>query len=276
MTSSPKLTLAIFVLTLGLAFPAGAQAPPPAPTPTFTIATCTDQAGNEADAQRNVDAAMASFQAGGFAALERHLPALRRVAEAAPACHPQIERRDGEILVRTSDAQKYSIISAAIASAAHELGQRTTIRMASNPFVDADMVLGAYEVEAGRYQEALAWLDRGLALQPHNDSLIMEKATALNGLQRFAEAQALLQAALEDRDAALTLDRARFLRVSGITLIDLNRLDEAEAALTESIRLQPNNPIARQELDYIAQLRAGGERRGLTIIAPNAPTPDTL
>lgn len=45
--------------------------------------------------------------------------------------------------------------------------------------------------------------------------------------------------------------------------------------LNESIRLQPNNPIARQELGYIAELRAGAEARNVTIIAPNAPKPET-
>jgi hypothetical protein len=45
--------------------------------------------------------------------------------------------------------------------------------------------------------------------------------------------------------------------------------------LNESIRLQPNNPVARQELEYIAQLRAGADRRNFTITAPNAPKPET-
>ena len=49
----------------------------------------------------------------------------------------------------------------------------------------------------------------------------------------------------------------------------------AEAMLNDSIRLQPDNPIARQELDYIAELRAGAPTRDFTITAPNAPKPET-
>jgi tetratricopeptide (TPR) repeat protein len=256
---------------LCLSAPAFAQ-----PAPSFTIAVCPGPAAaGEAADQRTVDAALTSFTHGGFSALERHLPLLERVLANAPECHPQIERRDGEVIVRTSNNQDFMIISAAIGAAAQELGQRTSIRMGPNPYADASLVLASYAVEQRRYADALPWLDRGLALQPSNASLIMEKATALAGLRRFDEAHALLQGALDSREMALTLDRARFLRVNGIVLIDLERLDDAEAMLNESIRLQPNNPVARQELEYIAQLRAGADRRNFTITAPNAPKPET-
>ena len=200
----------LFIAVLGVA-PAAAQ-----PAPNFTIATCPGAAApNETADQRVVDAAITSFTHGGFPALERHLPHLERVLDNAPACHPRIERRDGETLVRTSNNQHFLIISAAIGAAAREVGQRATIRMAANPYADASLTLASYAVEHRRFADALPWLDRGLTLQPHNEALIMEKATALAGLRRFAESHALLQGALDSREMALTLDRARFLRVTG-------------------------------------------------------------
>jgi tetratricopeptide (TPR) repeat protein len=266
----PRALLPLFAVVLAIA-PAAAQ-----PAPSFTIATCPGPAAlHEAADQRIVDAAVTSFTHGGFPALQRHLAEIERVLDNAPVCHPQIERRDGEILVRTSNEAYFRVVSDAIAAAARELGQRTTIRMAPNPYADASLLLASYAVENRRLADALPWLDRGLELQPHNEALIMEKATALAGLRRFAESHALLQGALDSHEMALTLDRARFLRVTGIVLIDLQRLDEAEAMLNDSIRLQPDNPIARLELDYIAELRAGAPTRDVTIIAPNAPKPET-
>ena len=97
--------------------------------------------------------------------------------------------------------------------------------------LDGPTVKGVYLVDRGRYDEAIAWLDRGLALQPHNEFLISEKIAAFMGAERFDEAYALTQSALNEPALALTLDRPRFLRLAGIVLIDLNRLDDAEATL---------------------------------------------
>jgi len=80
----------------------------------------------------------------------------------------------------------------------------------------------------------------------------------------------LVQSVLDDPIEQLTLDQSRFLRNKGIILIDLNRIDEAEAALNESIRLEPNNPGARRELQYIQQLRAGHPPSGTTLTRPYA------
>mgnify|MGYP000869388345 CR=1 FL=1 len=77
--------------------------------------------------------------------------------------------------------------------------------------------------------------------------------------------------ALRDPALSLTLDRARFNRTAGVALIDLNRLDDAEASLNEALRLDPNDRVAREELLYIAELRRGGPQRDLLIEAPNAP-----
>lgn len=185
-----------------------------------------------------------------------------------------IERVDGRILVRSADSQEYLTISGAIASAL-PAGQHADIAQASNTYIQVSFILGSYANEMQHYDEGLAFLDRGLALQPHDQYLILEKAAALQALHRLDEASALVQASLNDPEMALTLDRSRYLRVSGVILIDLERLDEAEAALNESVRLQPNNPGARRELEYIAQLRAGGHTRQTTIGTPYATPPQT-
>jgi tetratricopeptide (TPR) repeat protein len=155
------------------------------------------------------------------------------------------------------------ILAAVLGSAKHK-----NVVQAPNTYVDAMLMLGLHFNEVRQYDEGLAWLDRGLALQPRFWPLILERAASLMALGRNAEAAASLQGALNDQRMSPTLDRARFTRVLGVALIELDRLDEAEAALNESIRLQPDNPGARNELAYIAQLRAGAPRTNLQMSVP--------
>ena len=47
----------------------------------------------------------------------------------------------------------------------------------------------------------------------------------------------------------------RALRGQGLNLIDLGRLEEAEAAFQRSLEVEPNHPNALHELGYLASLR---------------------
>lgn len=266
--------VARFVLISAITF-AAATALAPAHAQDLTpheIIVCTDAASHEAADARVLDQAMQSFSYGGFAALERHMGPLRRAAERAPACYPETERRDGVVIVRSEDPSKGRLIQSALASASFGASNIVVDR---NVYGGIFLILSSYAVETRRYGDAVAWADRGLALQPLNELLTSEKAAALNGARRYDEAYAIIRGALDDPRRALTLDRARFLRIAGVTLIDLERLDEAEAALNESIRLQPDNPIAHSELQYIAGLRAGAAPTEGVLTAPNAPKPET-
>ena len=51
--------------------------------------------------------------------------------------------------------------------------------------------------------------------------------------------------------------RAKAMRGAGVTLIDLNRLDEAERMLLESLQIDPDSEVAKNELNYIKSLRGG-------------------
>ncbi len=209
----------------------------------------------EASDQRLVDAAMRDFQHAGYDALAQHLDDLRNVLDHAPACYPLIERRGEDIIVRDDMADQTTMLALTTTAATQQ--RHAAIRSAENVYGSASLLVGSYSNEMHRFDDAVSAIDRGLALQPSNQYLVLEKATALGQLRRFDEQVGLLQAELDSPDAALTLDRARFERNLGAALIDLDRLDEAEAALNESIRLQPDNPAARNELRYLAQVRAG-------------------
>jgi tetratricopeptide (TPR) repeat protein len=285
MTRLPARTparhlLALTAVIFACATPALAQEKPPEPpaaSPAFVVASCPENtaAPDEAEDQRLLGRIYTAFGAAGFPAIRAYLPRLREAMEHAPACYPQVEMRGQSIIVRSTDQQEYLTLSILAAGVVAQGGGHVTVSQAPNAYAEISLMLGSYANENHNFDEAISWLDRGLALQPENQFLISEKATALSALSRKQEAYDLLRAAL-DNPMALTLDRARFQRMAGVILIDLDRLDEAEAALNESIRLQPNNPTARNELAYIARLRAGERRVNANdIVAPNAPVPQT-
>ena len=94
----------------------------------------------------------------------------------------------------------------------------------------------------GYPDQALAAIDRGLALEPERAPLLVDRARVLGELGRHAEA-------LGDLDRALALDPrdddAHAFRASALR--QLGRLEEALAAANASLRLNQNNPSARLE-----------------------------
>jgi hypothetical protein len=110
---------------------------------------------------------------------------------------------------------------------------------------------------------ALTYLDRGLAMQPQNGRLTSEKATALVNLHRPGDALAMIDAWLAANPLGGATTRARLLRNKGFALVELDRLDEGEAAYRDSLKAEPGHQGALYELDYIAKLRAGGAKLGV-------------
>lgn len=132
----------------------------------------------------------------------------------------------------------------------------------------AALMLGAYAVEYRQYEEAVRILDRGLAFQPDSVAILMERGQALLALRRPADALGSFEAALSSSQMDARSTRSRALRSRGVALIDLQRLDDAERALNASLELDPGNAATREELRYIAELRAGGPTRP-TEVQPN-------
>lgn len=270
-----KLTRTVVLAAMALSFAAAASAqtttPAPAapaqptsPTIFFGICPGFDDARERADAAI-VEAALTGYNNGGYDELRRRLPALRDVLARAPSCYPQLERRDSSVILRSSDDRDIARLQPIVAAAAQAQGLSSRIDVRDNAYAVASLLLGVYAVEFRQYADAVQVLERGLALQPLDHHLATEMIAALQGAGRHPDAYAIIRRLLDSPEAAPTLDRSRFLRMAGVTLIDLNRLDEAEAALQDSIRLEPNNPIAHNELQYIAELRAGGQRRDVVI-----------
>ena len=135
-----------------------------------------------------------------------------------------------------------------------------------NAYGRAHYYLGFLYIRQRQSTPALKYLDAGLALEPHQPLLKMEHARAmaqsgdrLTALREFEEVIAM-------GDEILPSLQAVAIRGKGFELIELARLDEAEAAFRESLRVEPKSPVALHELEYIRHLRQGGElaRPGLT------------
>lgn len=144
-------------------------------------------------------------------------------------------------------------------------------------------VLGLYLNETDHPDEALVVLAKGFEiLREHHvpemaattPPLMMEMAATFNAAKQSATA-------LKAYDYVLTLPsngfdlRAKAQRGRGYALIELNRLDEAEAAYNESLKLEPGNGLALRELRYIADARAGQAKSEAPsmILTPNTKTP---
>jgi tetratricopeptide (TPR) repeat protein len=85
---------------------------------------------------------------------------------------------------------------------------------------------------------------------------IIERGAALMALRRWPEVLANEDKGLKAPELGGP-EKARLLRGRGYALTELNRLEEAQAAYQESLKLDPDSELAKHELTYIAGLMAG-------------------
>ena len=114
------------------------------------------------------------------------------------------------------------------------------------------------EAERGNFARAIEILDATHKLAPYEVGVDIELAHSLLGAHRPEEALEVYSQALAvtRRFASQAQREAVALRGVGVTLVELGRFDEAEAALRESLKIDPDSPVAKDELDYIRQVRA--------------------
>lgn len=203
------------------------------------------------------------IQAGSLKAAATYEGELNAVLAHAPARYPQIDRKPEMTLVRSISDQAGLGGAVLIAGLNTKDGKSSTTATSFNTYAMAALLLGSIANERRDPRGAIAYLDKGLALQPDNLMLITEKGAAMTVLQRYADALALYESAENIDFITKLLDpggEARLQRGKGFVLIELKRLDEAEAAYEAALKLEPNHAGARGELDYIRKLRAGGKQ----------------
>ncbi len=205
----------------------------------------------EAADARKVDQAIATLRQGDLQTAER---LLREVVANTPPDYVNAFEQDGALVVKFWDQEEfiYHVLRQ------KERGQERDVIWRENAYPRAHYYMGFLEVERGRPEQALQWMDAGQKLEPQQPHFRLEKGKALSSLGDFQGALALYSETLAMGDAISPLDRAAALRGQGFQLIELNRLDEAEACFLNSLELDPTSEVALGELGYIAHLRGGG------------------
>jgi tetratricopeptide (TPR) repeat protein len=234
----------------------------------FASAGAREVSGGDADADP-VLAAQADVAAHGITAIKDHEAALQQVLADMPDPFVR-EGVQGEAASYRADSMADCIAHAA---AKLPTGGSGKLLCKGNPYPAAAFYLGSYDNEIGQPNEALAVLDRGLIAGPNATLLIAERNAALIALHRWDDV--LAGAA---RGLAITnlspRDRALMLRNKGFALTELKRLDEAQRAYEDSLTLDPDNALAKNELRYIAGLKAGAAPTQGSIFLPNRPKPN--
>jgi len=146
-------------------------------------------------------------------------------------------------------------------------------RTIETPYPIVGFYLGSYYNEVGRFEDALKALDTALSIDgvdppgEFRPVLVAERGAALTGLKRWPESLSNYEDGLKLRDVPDRY-RARLQRGRGFALVELDRLEEGQAAYEESLRLEPGNSVATRELQYIARVKAGGQRTGTQLTLP--------
>jgi tetratricopeptide (TPR) repeat protein len=115
-------------------------------------------------------------------------------------------------------------------------------------------------IDLGRRDEAKPLIERAIAMAPHNSQYLAELAEYKKGDRDWQGAYDLFEQAagaaeLVDQPAR-QVPLSRAWRGMGFVLIEMGRLDEAEAMFRKCLERDPNDRGARSELDYIRQQRA--------------------
>ena len=118
-------------------------------------------------------------------------------------------------------------------------------------------MLAFIQSERRDFSTALNTLKEIERIAPVSADTVIEKGYVLNqlgmpdkGLAAYQKARALSLKYKSQRSF-----HAIALRGMGFSLIDLKRLDEAEGAFRESLKLEPMNKVALSELAYIQDIR---------------------
>ena len=221
------------------------------------------------------------IHSGGLLAVGTHVPDLERALSNAKQTMDSATTLDGAKVVFTDGTAESLIALAAVGSDKSDSSGRTEAE--ENPYLGIGLCLGSYYNEVGKFEDALRVLrlaltldavqTGGLGLGDHVPYLVSEKGAALASLKRWPEAIATYDVGLAIKEME-PAKRALLYRGRGFALTESGGLDDAEASYWESLKLEPGNTHAINELTYIGKLRAGKPATpgGLVLAHPPAST----
>ncbi len=113
----------------------------------------------------------------------------------------------------------------------------------------------ALESRNNPYANALMNLDKGLKIEPEQPTLLYEKANLHYRIKKPELAVAEYNQLIQTTACLPNPQRARAYRGLGEALVALAKYDDAEVALYQSLKFDPDNKKAIAELDYIDKVR---------------------
>ena len=113
----------------------------------------------------------------------------------------------------------------------------------------------ALESRNNPYRNALFNLNKGLELEPDQPTLLYEKANLYNRIKQPELAIPEYNHLINTPACITNVQKARAYRGLGEAFVALYKYDDAELALYESLKFDPDNKKAIAELDYIDQVR---------------------
>jgi len=99
---------------------------------------------------------------------------------------------------------------------------------------------------------AIECIERGLALEPEQPWLWIEKGKLLNKSGRHEAASDCYATAVNARAWVPQTVVARALRGQSYSLVEMGRLEEARSTCLQSLDLDPESQVAKDELEYIS------------------------
>jgi Flp pilus assembly protein TadD len=138
-----------------------------------------------------------------------------------------------------------------------EAASKTNNAVAIGPEWATAYFMKAYAlIDLGRASEARTNLTRALELSPSNSQYLSELAHLYQTQKNWAQSQKLFVRAEEcartfSPDKAKVQELTRALRGQGYNLVEMGKLDEAEAKYRECLKLDQNDRAALDELKYI-------------------------
>lgn len=251
---APSIRSALSVLlvaaSLGLAACAGTSTTSPPPTaPQAPRRPGEIQLLGDIDVERRrlvVDPVADAADAVQAGDLDAAVAILQKVIAAVPAGWKPARRVDGGLAVAAwtpEDLVPYLD------------GKESAVTWVAPSYSRAYFLLAFIAVERGDLATATMLLDASLALEQHPDA--MTERALLAQQARTLDLALDLYTRVSTSDRSSELQRARAWRGRGSVLIDMNRLDDAEAAYRTSLELQPDHHLALAQLDYIAKRRTG-------------------
>lgn len=116
---------------------------------------------------------------------------------------------------------------------------------------------GYFHAGAKQAPEALEWLDRAIELAPYYADAQVERGFVLGQSGRLKEALEAYRHALNlaETHPGAVQSRPLALRGQGWVLTEMGDLDGAQRSYEASLEIEPDNALAKNELEYIAKLR---------------------